>query len=52
MIRLEKAREFLLANKGNITEVAYMCGFSSQSYFTKCFTEHFNETPSSVLQAK
>ncbi|MES2761683.1 MAG: response regulator [Bacteroidota bacterium] len=52
MIRLEKAREFLLANKGNITEVAYMCGFSSQSYFTKCFTEHFNETPSAVLQTK
>lgn len=49
MIRLEKAKEFLLAKKGNITEVAYMCGFSSQSYFTKCFIEHFKESPSSFL---
>lgn len=50
LIRLEKAKEFLLAKKGNVTEVAYLCGFSSQSYFTKCFTEHFNETPSAVMQ--
>jgi signal transduction histidine kinase/DNA-binding response OmpR family regulator len=50
-IRLEKAREFLKAKKGNITEVAYLCGFSSQSYFTKCFTEQFNETPSAFIQA-
>lgn len=52
MIRLEKAKEFLLAKKGNITEVAYMCGFSSQSYFTKCFLDYFNETPSSILLNK
>jgi signal transduction histidine kinase/DNA-binding response OmpR family regulator len=51
LIRLEKAREFLKAKKGNITEVAYLCGFSSQSYFTKCFTEQFNETPSAFIQA-
>jgi two-component system, sensor histidine kinase ChiS len=44
-IRLEKSKEFLLAKKGNITEVAYMCGFSSQSYFTKCFTQHFGYSP-------
>lgn len=50
-IRLEKAREFLKAKKGNITQVAYLCGFSSQSYFTKCFTEQFNETPSAFVQA-
>lgn len=50
-IRLEKAREFLKTKKGNITEVAYLCGFSSQSYFTKCFTEQFNETPSAFIQA-
>jgi len=48
MIRLEKALEFLEAKKGNVTEVAYMCGFSSQSYFTKCFTEYFGKPPSQV----
>lgn len=46
MIRLEKAKEYLKAKKGNVTEVAYMTGFSSQSYFTKCFTQHFGHSPS------
>ncbi len=48
MVRLEKAMEFLKDKKGNVTEVAYMCGFSSQSYFTKCFSEYFGFSPSSV----
>lgn len=50
IIRLEKAKEFLIAKKGNITEVAYMVGFSSQSYFTKCFTDYFKNSPSEMLQ--
>lgn len=50
LIRLEKAMEFLLAKKGNITEVAYMCGFSSQSYFTKCFTQHFGYSPTQAIE--
>lgn len=46
MVRLEKAKDLLLANDGNISEIAYKCGFNSQSYFTKSFTEHFGEPPS------
>ncbi len=49
-VRLEKAKEFLREKKGNITEVAYMSGFSSQSYFTKSFTLHFGISPSQFLQ--
>jgi signal transduction histidine kinase/DNA-binding response OmpR family regulator len=49
MVRLEKSKELLLDKKGNITEVAYMCGFSSQSYFTKSFTQHFGKSPSQFL---
>lgn len=49
-IRLEKAKELLLAKSGNITEVAYQTGFSSQSYFTKCFTQHFGLSPTQMLQ--
>ncbi|MES2701431.1 MAG: ATP-binding protein [Bacteroidota bacterium] len=45
-IRLEKARELLLKKEGNITETAYSTGFTSQSYFTKCYTEHFGYPPS------
>lgn len=46
MIRLEKAKDLLLKNEGNITEIAYKCGFNSQSYFTKSFTEYFGKSPS------
>lgn len=49
-IRLEKAKEFLLDKKGNVTEVAYMVGFSSQSYFTKCFSEYYKKSPTEMLQ--
>jgi len=50
MVRLEKARDLLLANDGNISEIAYKCGFSSQSYFTKSFTEHFGKNPSQFIK--
>ena len=45
-VRLEKAMKMLLKKEGNITEVAYATGFTSQSYFTKCFSEHFGFPPS------
>jgi two-component system, sensor histidine kinase ChiS len=48
--RLEIALEMLKNKEGNITEIAYKSGFTSQSYFTKCFTEHFGYPPSFVLK--
>ena len=50
IIRLEKAKDLLLNNEGNISEIAYKCGFSSQSYFTKSFTEHFGKPPSQYIK--
>jgi signal transduction histidine kinase/CheY-like chemotaxis protein/AraC-like DNA-binding protein len=49
MVRLDKSKELLLQKKGNITEVAYMCGFASQSYFTKSFSQHFGMSPSQFI---
>lgn len=49
LVRLQKAKEFLLAKKGNITEVSDLCGFSSQSYFTKCFSQHFGYSPTQIF---
>jgi DNA-binding response OmpR family regulator len=45
-IRLKKATRLLLHKKFSITEVAYSVGFSSQSYFTRCFTSQFGKSPS------
>nr|WP_322626120.1 ATP-binding protein [uncultured Flavobacterium sp.] len=50
MVRLEKAKDLLLNDEGNISEIAYKCGFSSQSYFTKSFTEYFGKSPSQYIK--
>ncbi|MDP1802039.1 MAG: tetratricopeptide repeat protein [Bacteroidota bacterium] len=50
IIRLEKAKDLLLSNSGNVTEIAYQCGFNSQSYFSKSFTEHFGKAPSDLIK--
>lgn len=49
MIRLEKAKDLLSNNEGNITEIAYKCGFNSQSYFTRSFTEYVGKSPSQMI---
>lgn len=47
-IRLQKARELLEEGSDNISEVAYNVGFSSPSYFSKCFHDHFGYPPAEV----
>lgn len=42
--RLKKAAEFL-KQEHSVSEVAYMTGFNTPSYFTKCFKEYFGKTP-------
>jgi AraC family transcriptional regulator len=45
-IRLQKAASLLLTNKhSTITQIAKMCGYSSQTSFTKVFKEKFLMTP-------
>ena len=43
--RLERARELLAAGDMTVTQVAYEVGFSSPSYFTKCYKDHFGMPP-------
>ena len=45
-IRLEHAAQILKQSKQNISEVAYMVGFSDPKYFSNCFSEKFGVTPS------
>ena len=45
-IRLQKAASLLLTNKhSTITQIAKMCGYSSQTAFSKVFKEKFAMTP-------
>ena len=46
--RLQKASS-LISSGLDISTVAYRVGFSSPSYFSQCFKEHFNITPSEYI---
>ncbi len=47
--RLNRATELLRQKKGNISEVAFVTGFNSPSYFTKCFQKEYGLNPSEYL---
>lgn len=49
IIRLKSARDLLGQQRMTISEIAYETGFSSLSYFTKCFKELFKENPSEYV---
>ena len=45
-IRLQKASNLLITNKySTITQVAMMCGYSSQTSFIRAFKQRFDQTP-------
>ena len=48
-IRLKKAEHLIISSNKNISEIAYETGFSSPSYFSKCFKEYFNESPTDFM---
>jgi signal transduction histidine kinase/DNA-binding response OmpR family regulator/ligand-binding sensor domain-containing protein len=43
--RLQKAVDLIKQDAGNMAEIAYMVGFSSQSYFTKSFQDMYGCSP-------
>jgi AraC-like DNA-binding protein len=43
--RINKSVELLFQTDKSVAEIAYEVGFSSQSYYTKCFTSIKNSTP-------
>jgi len=50
--RLNEAVKLLNKSAGNISEIAFETGFSSPSYFSKCFQKKFGHFPSGYLPAK
>jgi transcriptional regulator GlxA family with amidase domain len=49
-LRLEHAATLLAAGSATVTEIAYRCGFSSQSYFTRCFRDAHGLSPRTFRQ--
>lgn len=45
-VRLKKAAMLFEQHRFTVSEVCYMVGFKTPSYFTKCFQEHFGVNPS------
>jgi TolB-like protein/AraC-like DNA-binding protein/Tfp pilus assembly protein PilF len=47
-VRLNRGMELLRSTSHNVSEVAHQVGFSSTSYFIKCFREHYGYPPGEV----
>jgi AraC-like DNA-binding protein len=49
IIRLKQAIKLMQTKKFSLSEIAYQTGFSSPSYFTKSFRDHYGKPPSEYL---
>jgi AraC-like DNA-binding protein len=47
--RLNEALKLLKKQAGNVSEIAFETGFSSPSYFSKCFQKRYGHIPSDYL---
>ena len=52
MARLKRAASLLASSELTVAEIAYEVGFTSPSYFTKCYKEQFGESPTEFLKRK
>lgn len=52
LVKLKKAAALLKEGNYRVSEVCYMVGFSSPSYFTKCFLKQFGIRPGEFLEQK
>jgi len=50
--RLSKAKELIGKGEMNVSEIAYEVGFSSPSYFAKCYKDLYDEIPTDAMKHK
>lgn len=50
--RLTRGRQLLSEGEHNISEAAYAVGFTSPSYFAKCYKDLFGENPTNSLRQR
>jgi signal transduction histidine kinase/ligand-binding sensor domain-containing protein/DNA-binding response OmpR family regulator len=51
-MRLQRARQYLDGGQTNIAEVAYWSGFNNPKYFSTCFREKYQVSPTDYLKSK
>lgn len=51
-VRLKEAMEILKQKEATVSEVSFQIGFSSSSYFIKCFREYYGYPPGEVGKRK
>lgn len=49
-VKLKNSLELLRSSGKTITEIAYESGFSSQSYYTRCFKDQFKISPTEYVK--
>ena len=49
-VRLKEAMRLMIEGKYGITEIGYITGFSSSSYFAKCFAQEFKILPTEFVR--
>ncbi|WP_239059529.1 substrate-binding domain-containing protein [Bacteroides sp. 224] len=52
MTRLKKAASLLASTELTIAEICYEVGFTSPSYFSKCYKEQYGESPSEGVRKR
>ncbi len=50
-IRLKQAVKLMETRKYSLAEIAYQTGFTTPSYFTRSFKDHFGKSPSEFLKS-
>lgn len=50
--RLEYAKQLIEQEGASIKEIAFLSGFHSHAYFSRCFREYFGTTPTEVSSAQ
>ncbi len=49
-VRIRNAEQLLLTGKYTISEISYMVGMNSVTYFRQCFKEEFGLVPSEYIK--
>lgn len=52
LTRLKKAEHLLKTSSKTVSEISYEVGFSSPSYFSKCFKDYFGKAPGDIRDGK